>query len=72
MHVETICKKANGVLISQTYLIYIANCNLEIKSQAYIAMLYARPILECSSTLWTWSPCTKSSTNHKKLEVSYS
>ena len=41
-HIETICKKANGVLAFLKRNLY--HCNPQIRSQAY--MLYVRPILE--------------------------
>ena len=54
-HIETVCKKANGVLAFLKRNLY--NCNLQIRSQAY--MLYVRPILEYASTVW--APYTESS-----------
>ena len=60
-HIETICKKANGVLAFLKRNLY--NCNPQIRSQAY--MLYVRPILEYASTVW--APYTKSSIG--KLEA---
>ena len=60
-HIETICKKANGVLAFLKRNLY--SCNQQIRNQAY--MLYIRPILEYASTIW--APYTKSST--EKLEA---
>ena len=47
-HIETVCKKANGVLAFLKRNLY--NCNFQIRSQVY--MLYVRPILEYASTVW--------------------
>jgi len=60
-HIETICKKANGVLAFLKCNLY--NCNPQITTQAY--MLYTRPILEYASTVW--APYTKASIG--KLEA---
>ena len=60
-HIETVCKKANGVLAFLKRYLY--NCNLQIRSQAF--MVYIRPILEHASTVW--APYTKSSI--EKLEA---
>ena len=61
IYVETICKKANGVLAFLKRNLY--SCNQQIRNQAH--MLYIRPILEYASTVW--APYTKSST--EKLEA---
>ena len=53
-HIETICKKANGVLAFLKRNLY--SCNQQIRNQAY--MLYIRPILEYASTVW--APYAKS------------
>ena len=60
-HIESICKKANGVLVFLKHNLY--NCNPQIRSQAYL--LYIRPILEYASTVW--APYIKSSI--EKLEA---
>ena len=49
-HIETVYKKANGVLAFLKRNLY--NCNLQIRSQAYIIYIYIRPILEYASTVW--------------------
>ena len=60
-HIETICKKANGMLAFLKCNLY--SCNQQIINQAY--MLYIRPISEYVSTIW--APYTKSSI--EKLEA---